>query len=861
MIKRPNDGWSVHRIYLTALLDYGGREYCDEVLARLGNLLSWKGGLPATMRKILWRVAVFPGADIKRSTKSRFLHILRKKLAEAPDMLSMYLGSSSQATTSIDMMQLKHYDALSIRDYFADLIFAPRPGRHPSLRYLHEIYPWALFEARAALCAFNDGTFATSDEEDDAAWNNLVLLSLSFTSARETPGSVSATGAAPQPGFDGGLDSQSQVLGWTVMCSLAALMSELHLRSPWQKHNDLAVAHGIQEIARTLWILWRKEEAWRAGAVMRSMPIVCSATTSFMALASVSGDSRLAISLVRHIADSVIYPAQLGGENLDRDMLRDCAVHFAVLAATWGVGTPPQRSWEGILSALRYAQLIPEDNGSHAVQYLNSIATSTVLHLLRDHSMLAHELIVSAAKHGLSVSDEVISVVGRKLSSEGRLGEALGFLKDGRLSGAAASHLLDTIFDSLSNDYQHKLRCDLAQLFSDVFTEASILPTNNHALETFIQLCMKAGKIEVAVRIVEVVCQSSSTLLRPAFLTQFVTSLISHRHYKLLGKVLKNVWHKIPSRRGSFFRGFRLRYTQQLLSMFPKAKSEEIARSLPFSVYVWPVLKDHIPFHPRLAQLEKKIISLKLSSNLNKAEKLDERTLERAVYLLVSSGRITSAIKLLRKHSPDNISTKAGNIILSASLLSKHKGRRQVRHSAKRLAQFVEERGFVPDRITLNLLMKSLLRWQSLTPTSTIRALFDKLVMNGYPMPDNFPAAGIGPVATSALGQPKPQRTVSSRTLFGTELTPSAREAIPINLQEFPKHISFRRHTEPLYKMFIKALKGRGDPEGAARIRRVLKEVEAKEERQLAFRNEARRLGRIRAREKRRLATASSKKN
>ncbi|KAL5526443.1 hypothetical protein ACEPAF_8166 [Sanghuangporus sanghuang] len=861
-IKSPNDAWSVHQIYLSALLDYGGHESCDEVLARLGNLLSWKGGLPASLRILLWRVVVFPGASIAKSTKARFLHILRKKLSQVQDILPMYSNRAAKEVgrASLDStVQSRYHDALTIRDYFADIIFSFRPGTHPTLRYLHEVYPWALFEARAALCAFNDGTFATLDDEDRASWNNLVLLSLSFASARNGPGSLSAAGAAPQQGFDGGVDSQSQVLGWTVICSLAALSSELHIRSPLHKVTNPAAAHRIQEISRTLWILWRKEEAWRAGAVMRSMPLICCSTTSFMALASVSGDSRLAISLVRHIADSIIYPAQLGSEVLDRSMLHECAVHFAVLTATWGVGTPPQHSWDGILGALRYAQLIPDGNGSQSVRCLSSIADALVMHLVRKHLMLANGLVTSAAEHGLSISGDVLLSVGKALASEGHFELVLDYLKDGRMPGSTSSLLLNAVMDSLLRYHQDKLRPNIVQSFVEIVTKKSILPTNNHALETFIHLCIRAGHIKEAVKIVGAVCRSSSTLLSPSFLAELVTALISHRHYKLLGEILKDAWHKMPGRRASLFRGYRLRYTRQLLSLFPKVTSQEIARSLPFSVYVWPVLKDHIPFHPRLAQLNKKVISLKLSSQLQKMGRLDEKTLERAVHLLVDAGRITSAVKLLNKHSPDKVPTKAGNIILSASLRPTRKGRRQVRHASTRLAQLIEERGFVPDRVTLNLLMKALLRWKSITPTSTIRALFDKLLINGYPMPENMPTVPSGPVAASTPEQHNTPPATRSRSLFGTDGSTSKRKSLPVNLQAFPKHISFTRHTRPLYKMFVKALEARGDREGAARITNVLRQVEEKEMQQIAIRAEARRFGRIKAREKARRAGAPKK--
>jgi hypothetical protein len=247
---------------------------------------------------------------------------------------------------------------------------------------------------------------------------------------------------------------------------------------------------------------------------------------------------------------------------------------------------------------------------------------------------------------------------------------------------------------------------------------------------------------------------------------------------------------------------------------------------------VWPVLRPHVPFSPRLAQLDKKVISLKISSSFLASENIDSATLEQALYFLVQVGRISAAMMIASKFS-GKMTTKAGNIILSGSLLPRRSRRsvRQVRHACTRLEMLVEKLGFVPDHITFNLLMKALLRWKNITPTPVLRALFSRLTISGYPLPEEFKRE------LTALSKGTAQDTL--------------KDSLPIDLKSFPTNVSFNKHSRPLYCMFIKAFKMRGDRENARRISNALRVLNLQDKHEREFREEARRLGRIRARERR----------
>lgn len=127
----------------------------------------------------------------------------------------------------------------SVEFVMSEILFSRNPGSSSSFRYLRSVYPWALFESRAALFAFNDGVFSSFEEEDRSAWSNLGLLAVSHLPRSKGKGRARLM---PSTGLDGGVESQSGVLGWTIICMLAAISLELSwLR---QSHSQLSAVCG-----------------------------------------------------------------------------------------------------------------------------------------------------------------------------------------------------------------------------------------------------------------------------------------------------------------------------------------------------------------------------------------------------------------------------------------------------------------------------------------------------------------------------------------------------------------------------------------------------------------------------------------
>ncbi|KAJ7052596.1 hypothetical protein C8F01DRAFT_1170541 [Mycena amicta] len=188
----------------------------------------------------------------------------------------------------------------------------------------------------------------------------------------------------------------------------------------------------------------------------------------------------------------------------------------------------------------------------------------------------------------------------------------------------------------------------------------------------------------------------------------------------------------------------------------------------------------------------------------------DIPTVKFGVALLSRIGRIRDAKRVLADARAAGVDSTAitwlGNAILNGALhRSKNKHARLVRHVLNNREQLQQRVGFSPDRVTVNILVKVLLRWTGYMTAPRVRRLFDHMIRIGYPAPAGWRTRGGVPFATkNTMG-------------LGSDA---------ITALKLPPFISFERHVRPLYKMFIKALHLQGDRQGAGKVVGILRAVE-----------------------------------
>ena len=208
----------------------------------------------------------------------------------------------------------------------------------------------------------------------------------------------------------------------------------------------------------------------------------------------------------------------------------------------------------------------------------------------------------------------------------------------------------------------------------------------------------------------------------------------------------------------------------------------------------------------------------------------DGPTIRHAVSLLVNANRPHAARKLFAQSFyklDTKVCTVIGNIILHGPSRSlEERNGRLVRQTLRIKDFLMHHYGFVPDRATLNIILKALFKWRTGIDSQKLKRLFDQVIRQGYPASERW---------HQRHGVP-----------FGT--SPSSPELL--SFPSLTSHISFEKHVRPMYKMFVKAFYLRNDVHAAKKVVGILKEEEVIALKEREKRNAARRMGIIKKRKK-----------
>ena len=178
-------------------------------------------------------------------------------------------------------------------------------------------------------------------------------------------------------------------------------------------------------------------------------------------------------------------------------------------------------------------------------------------------------------------------------------------------------------------------------------------------------------------------------------------------------------------------------------------------------------------------------------------------------------GLATRAYRTARTlHNSAGEQTALGNIILDGQVThGKSRGSRHLSTVLRTLRLLVEQHGFVPDRVTTNIVVKASLRSPTVLDVVLVRQLFDYFACSGY----------VGNGDDVLFGSSEAAMREAAAVLGTCTLMTKAK-------------LSFARHVKLLHKMFIKALYLRKDVAGARRVVGILKEGERMEVERIAGR-------------------------
>ncbi|KAK0487197.1 hypothetical protein IW261DRAFT_595858 [Armillaria novae-zelandiae] len=181
----------------------------------------------------------------------------------------------------------------------------------------------------------------------------------------------------------------------------------------------------------------------------------------------------------------------------------------------------------------------------------------------------------------------------------------------------------------------------------------------------------------------------------------------------------------------------------------------------------------------------------------------DVASIKLGIYILTKAQRPVAARKLYARslqYLDVPARTHVGNMILHRTFQSfRIRNAQLVRKVIANRDYFVKRFGFLEDRVTLNIILKAVLRWKTAVDAFAVRMLFDEMVRLGYPVDVRWLTRGDVPFSTPP------------------------ESGIGFTIPELDADISFERHVRPMYRMFITAFFQRGDIEAARLVVGILK--------------------------------------
>ena len=538
--------------------------------------------------------------------------------------------------------------------------------------------------------------------------------------------------------------------------------------------NVWGVSPDLHDLIRALWTSW----ADIANSDARSHPALMRPLLgTFFRLATRARDASLVTSGVR-LASAGFWQFDLG-DDAARRQAQLLAVEYLAAAVVSG-----DTLWERIVTELPPYIVFP--------QWHPMLLSKTILRVVRVDTQRAAD-VYDLWRRYLPVPD-LSAPLGLMLLQEGRVDLATPMLTNVNFTGPFLGTILRPLAKQGSRYIDLELATILAKALPDVF-KSEALPQTTAArrdVSWVLVALVCSGQAPVAISTFKIVYNRDPRFFNSHVVCTFLRTLLHHRQFSGAAEVAKLFPHprwqrfvllslaqkggapRVEARLGG---SDRPRWLTDVIARVRSGRRHHGAGFLRF----WVTRRARTP------------------RDVRKGLKLLARARGPAL-----AQRLFSEV---RKLHDKGTQTALGNVILDGHVAhAKSHGAQNVKGVLRALRLLIQEHGFVPDRVTTNIIVKAALRWPSVLDAALVRRLFDYFVWSGYP------GEGVGVPFGSSDGA-----IAEASVVLGT--------LIPM-----PKSkTSFARHVKPLYKMFIKALYLRKDVAGAKKVVGILKEAERME--------------------------------
>ncbi|KAF8150648.1 hypothetical protein B0H34DRAFT_756290 [Crassisporium funariophilum] len=649
------------------------------------------------------------------------------------------------------------------------------------------LHNWTIRQAREALSPLLS---------TEIRWGNLLLLAVHvFPRVNAIDAQISTTHR-----------SDLGTINWRTTLILGTL--DKTLSNMGSESNSLAKT--VRSISRPLWHLWKIIDH-------SNQPIDISRAylASFLRIAAKSRDEPLKDDCFRFAQEHAIWVYR----NDDTPAMKAQAIDGIAAYMVASVSCADIQ-WSDLYAVVARAF----SNSS----WRNAVTDSLLQHFANENLDAAWSLYMYSKTTHIAVSSAAVHAMCIRLAAGRQWQLVAPFLEDARFSREETEQLLGTclrVFQVQRHEYANPAFVELlGRVAYELYSRQPPSPALKYPIRYFFSIMITNHNAPSALQLIKAVHHTSPDLFTTRLVLRLALQLVRHQQLHLAVELFRTFDKEAPSRS---LDGLRRKLSQRLMVAGSRKLAGKVCRSHGGTAVPSgrESLSRAVGFRraPMSPVLHRKILPLMVHAGC------DGPSIRHAVSLLVRAKRIYAARKLFAdSHSTldPKTHTAIGNIILHGPMYAIDlRNHRLVRHVLHTRDLLVREYGFKPDRATINIIIKAMLRWRAMFDSSHVRRLFDQMVHEGYPVPDQW---------RRKHGVP-----------FNTPRSPSSGA---LSIPSLSAHISFVRHIRPLYRLFIKAFYLRNDIPAAKTVVGILKEVDIQHMREMEKRNRARRQGIIKKR-------------
>ncbi|KAF9565392.1 hypothetical protein CPC08DRAFT_720491 [Agrocybe pediades] len=763
-LKSLSNDPDAHTPLIHFLISSSVPEYVDEGVGYLNRLLRLIKDPHPRLMHFLWTIVLSHGSNISASSRKAILQSLRSRITFASQDTQPKIANATWA------IQVSHLSSA-----FAAALFPSCRSEQIPLY----VYRWAANQVYQALAA---------DLPVEVKWSNLVFLaaSMSTQALRIDSGPPSIT-ASSNP--------------TNVLWRTASVLKTVEASASITSHREL-----VQGLLHSAWEMFVSIE-------FKDQPIdiIRAYVSSFFKIAGESYDERIMLHCLQLSQRLALW------QNKETDSLQskaqavDCVTAYA---KTFVAVEGPV--WPKLYSTIS-AVLQTES------RWQLYVTEALLRYYMKENISIAYDLYVHNLEEGLGVRSHVVQQLLRAIVRNQRWDIAKMFLEH---AFTARDHKVLILGESLrffqirQLEYVHPPYADLLAKMTFTLCPNHRIPEElRFPIRFFSLLLVRTQKSTAAVDFVKTIHQANPNLF-PDRLARRLVLLMLARNDLLSAIKMFEIFYPVGQESASSAMELLRRRLKRFLA---QRGAHKLTRRIPESRNqpIFLVKRDSLINKLRGGRTTKAIHRQYVRDFLAHPGR-DVSTIREAVSVLVKARRFFLARKVFAKaytNLDDKSKTIIGNILVHGPIPDgEFRNGRLVRHILK-IKNFLQENyGFTPDRTTSNIIMKAILKWRTGIDAPKLRAFFDQLVRDGYPVPQHF----------------RRKYGVPFETLPGSASLP---------IPKLTTYISYSKHVRPLYRLFMKAFHYRDDFVAKKTVLAILREVEIVDTRDRERRNRARREG------------------